>query len=94
MDMDMAYRFDLIAPEETFALHIDLRKGDTRMLFAGFIARRQPLRDRTLLYLFFAMPLMTLGVVWGIHWEALLLFIKGMRLRPKPPTEKSSASLT
>jgi DUF1365 family protein len=93
MDMDMAYSFDLIAPEETFALKIDLKKGDQRMLFAGFTAARKPLRDHTLLRLFFVMPLMTLGVVWGIHWEALLLFIKGMRLRPKPPTEKSSISL-
>ncbi len=93
MDMDMAYVFDLIAPADTFALKIDLKKGEQSMLFAGFTAKRQPLRDRTLLGLFFTMPLMTLGVVWGIHWEALLLFIKGMRLRPKPPTEKSSISL-
>ncbi|MCR6659307.1 MAG: DUF1365 domain-containing protein [Asticcacaulis sp.] len=93
MDMDMAYSFDLIAPEETFALKIDLKKGDQRVLFAGFTASRKPLRDHTLLYLFFAMPLMTIGVVWGIHWEALLLFLKGMRLRPKPPTEKSGVSL-
>ena len=93
MDMDMAYEFDLIAPEDTFALKIDLKKGDQKILYAGFTAARKPLRDRTLLYLFFAMPLMTLGVIWGIHWEALLLFIKGMRLRPKPPTEKSSISL-
>ncbi len=93
MDMDMAYSFELIAPEDVFTLKIDLKKGDQKMLFAGFAAQRKPLRDRTLLWLFFAMPLMTLGVVWGIHWEALLLFIKGMRLRPKPPTEKSSASI-
>ncbi|MGN6208788.1 DUF1365 domain-containing protein [Asticcacaulis sp.] len=94
MDMDMAYSFDLIVPDETFALKIDLKKGDQQVLFAGFTAIRKPLRDRTLLYLFFAMPLMTLGVVWGIHWEALLLFLKGIRLRPKPPTEKSSVSLS
>ena len=93
MDMDMAYTFDLIAPEETFALKIDLEKGDQKILFAGIKARRQLLRDRPLLYLFFAMPLMTLGVVWGIHWEALLLVLKGMHLRPKPPTKKSSISL-
>ena len=93
MDMDMAYAFDLTAPEDTFALKIDVKKGDQKMLFAGFTATRKPLHDRTLLWLFITMPLMTLGVVWGIHWEALLLFIKGMRLRPKPPTEKSSISL-
>ena len=93
MDMDMAYDFDLIAPAETFALKIDLKQDGTPMLFAGFTAKREPLCDRTLLWLFFAMPLMTLGVVIGIHWEALLLFAKGLRLKPKPPTERSQISV-
>ena len=97
MDMDMAYEFELIPPEDTFVLNIRLKQqvrgGSFRdMLFAGFTAKREPLRDTSLLWLFFAMPLMTLKVVWGIHWEAAILLFKGMRLRPKPPTEKSSAS--
>ncbi|MGA9658881.1 MAG: DUF1365 domain-containing protein [Asticcacaulis sp.] len=94
MAMDMAYEFDLIAPEDTFALKINLKKANKRMLFAGFTATRQPLNDGTLLRLFVTLPFMTLGVVVGIHWEALLLFIKGMRLKPKPPTLKSSVSLS
>jgi DUF1365 family protein len=39
------------------------------------------------------MPLMTLKVVAGIHWEALLIALKGIGLKPKPPTEKSSVSV-
>ena len=97
MDMDMAYDFDLIAPDDRFGLRIDLKKkqadGFERYLFAGFTAERRPLADATLMRLFFAMPLMTLKVVLGIHWEALLLASKGLRLKPKPPTERSSVSL-
>jgi uncharacterized protein len=97
MDMDMAYEFELIPPEDSFVLNIrlkqEVRGGRFRdMLFAGFTAKREALRDSALLRHFFAMPLMTLNVVWGIHWEAAILFLKGVRLRPKPPTEKSSAS--
>lgn len=97
MDMDMAYDFNLTAPGDHFALKIDLQKkmdgGLQRYLFAGFSAERKALADRELLRLFFAMPLMTLKVVLGIHWEALLIALKGIRLRPKPPTERSSVSL-
>lgn len=99
MDMNMAYEFDLIAPESTFALKIQLRQQQNDrslkdMLFAGFTAEYEPLRDAALARLFVLMPLMTLGVVAGIHWEALLLFAKGMRLKPKPPTAKSSVSVS
>ena len=92
----MAYDFDLTQPGETFALKIRLRRhtaeGARDMLFAGFTARRTPISDRALWKLFWAMPLMTLKVVAGIHWEALQIWLKGIRLRPKPPTEKSSVS--
>ncbi len=98
MDMNMAYEFDLTAPEETFLLNIRLKQAQPdrsfkAMLFAGFTAKRQPMTDAALLWLFFAMPLMTLGVVIGIHWEALQLFLKGIRLRPKPETKKSGISI-
>jgi DUF1365 family protein len=92
MDMDMAYRFDLTAPEERFVLQIRLNRAETPMLFAGFTAQRRTLDDAQLLRLFFVMPFLTLKVVLGIHWEALLLFAKGLRLKPKPPTQKSSVS--
>ncbi len=90
---DMAYAFDLTAPEDRFVLNIHLTKGSSqKMLFAGFTAERRALSDKTLLSLFAAMPLMTLKVVWGIHWEALKIGLKGIGLKPKPPTPKSSVS--
>lgn len=94
---DMAYDFDLTAPEDTFVLKIRLRKVEDRtstdMLFAGFTACHEPLTDAALWRRFWAMPLMTLKVVAGIHWEALLIALKGIGLKPKPPTEKSSVSV-
>ena len=91
---DMAYDFDLTAPEGRFALNIRLVKSASqKMLFASFVAERRPLSDKTLLSLFAGMPLMTLKVVWGIHWEALKIWLKGIGLKPKPPTPKSSVSL-
>ena len=88
-----SYDFDLIAPAETFVLKIDLKNGDQKMLFAGFTARRQALTDKTLWRLFLGLPLMTVKVVAGIHWEALKIALKGIGLKPKPPTPKSGISV-
>jgi hypothetical protein len=88
-----SYDFDLIAPAETFALKIDLKKGEQRMLFAGFTAQREALTDKALWCLFLGLPLMTLKVVAGIHWEALKIALKGIGLKPKPPTPKSGISV-
>ena len=91
---DMAYDFDLTAPLERFILNIRLTRAQTqKMLFAGFTADRRPLTDAVLGKLCADMPLMTLKVVWGIHWEALKIWLKGIGLKPKPPTPKSSVSL-
>jgi len=90
---DMAYDFDLTAPEDRFALNIRLvKEGSQKILFASFVAERRPLSDRLLWSLFAGMPLMTLKVVWAIHWEALKIALKGIALKPKPPTPKSSVS--
>lgn len=88
-----SYDFDLIAPDETFILKIDLKKGEQRMLFAGFTARREALSDSVLWRLFLGLPLMTFMVVAGIHWEAVKIMLKGIGLKPKPPTPKSGISV-
>ncbi|MFT3997171.1 MAG: DUF1365 domain-containing protein, partial [Asticcacaulis sp.] len=97
MDMDMAYRFDLTPPEERFALRILLEQvgpqGHTKMLTASFIARREPLSDAVLMRYFLSMPLMTLKVVWGIHWEALKLWLKGVKYRPGPKEAPTAFSI-
>ncbi|MDI7775858.1 DUF1365 domain-containing protein [Asticcacaulis sp. EMRT-3] len=93
MDMDMTYRFDLNAPDERFWLNIrvDQQKTDTPMLFAAFTAVRRPLKDAELWRLFIVMPLLTLKVVAGIHWEAVLLLAKGLRLKPDPKKAAAAA---
>ncbi len=51
------------------------------MLYAAFAGKARPFSDATLLRLFFTHPLMTFKVTAGIHWEALRLIAKGIRIR-------------
>jgi DUF1365 family protein len=42
------------------------------------------LSDRAFVAAFLGFPLLTLKVIAGIHWEALLLWLKGMKIKQRP----------
>lgn len=77
------YRFSVRPPAQNVFLGITLSNAQGGLLTAYFDAERRPLTDRTLAKLLLAYPFMTAKVVAGIHWEALLLWLKGV-----PPTLK------
>ncbi|NIZ03850.1 DUF1365 domain-containing protein [Thalassospira lucentensis] len=87
IDMEADYHFRIAMPDDTVAVAI--RETDSKGVFltAAFTGDRNALSDRNLLSAFIRYPLMTLKVVAGIHWEALLLWRKGMKFhkRPAPP---------
>jgi hypothetical protein len=86
------YRFRLSPPSDSFDLVICKHTAGETDFVATLNAERRPLTDAALMRLFFAMPLMTLGVVAAIHWEALRLWIKGARLHARPPGPRASIS--
>lgn len=87
------YRFRLSAPGTRFKLVIVKEIGGLPDFVASLTARRLPLTDGHLLRLSFAMPLMTLGVVAAIHWEALRLWIKGAPFGARPAGPKAGMSV-
>jgi DUF1365 family protein len=74
------YRFTIRPPGEGVFTGIVLTTAEGPLLSAWFEGKRRALNDRELLKLVLAYPLMTTKVVVGIHWEALLLWLKGIPL--------------
>lgn len=81
--MEGRYRFSIRPPSENVFLGVTLSDDEGGLLTAFFEGEKRQLTDATLLKLLLAYPFMTAKVVVGIHWEALLLWLKGV-----PPTLK------
>ena len=93
MDMTLRYAFRVRHEAEKLSIVIDTYDGDSLLLTARHSARRIELTDGALLRAFFALPFQTLGVIVGIHWEALKLCLKGFRLRARPPPPKNPVTV-
>lgn len=87
MAMGMDYRFRIGLPGDNVAVHITGSDGQGPLIVASFSGKRRALTDAALGRAFLSYPMLTLKVIAGIHWEALLLWAKGVRLqkRPAPP---------
>lgn len=82
MDMDMTYDFRVVAPAEAAVIAMQVSDPAGPMLSATFAGKRERLTTAGLLKAWLAHPLLTLKVIAGIHWEALKLLAKGVKLRP------------
>jgi uncharacterized protein len=85
MPMDLAYAFQLTPPDEKLGLLIRVSDGQGLLLTAAHSAQRVAFADTALLRAFLTHPLQVARVLGGIHWEALRLWRKGLRLKPRPP---------
>ncbi len=78
------YDFTIARPGDELKLGIRLTDSNGPSFNAWFSGHRQELTDSALLRSFFSLPLLPLKVIGGIHWEALKLWFKGMRLQTRP----------
>ncbi len=85
MEMAMRYDFRVIPPAQSVSITVNAGDPDGLLIATCFAGRRTVLSDRTLARTLAAYPLLTLKVIAGIHWEALLLLLKGLRLTRRPP---------
>jgi DUF1365 family protein len=83
------YRFRLSPPEEGLSVLIRQSVAEGEVLVASLVGRRAPLTDGGILRAVLRHPLVTLKVIGAIHWQALLLWRKGVPLHrhPPPPTQ-------
>ena len=93
MDMGLDYRFTVRPPADAVSIAVAVDDAEGLILSTAFTGSRRPLTDATLLGAWASHPLLTLKVIAGIHWEALKLLLKGIRVRSRPPAPRNAATL-
>ena len=82
-DLDLEFDFRFHLPGERLQVFIDDYRGEERELISILTGKSVPLTDRNLLSFSLKYPFLTLQVIIGIHWQALLLWLKGLTARRK-----------
>jgi hypothetical protein len=83
VEMAMRYHFRVLPPGDSVKLRILETDREGPLLAATFNGRRRALNTVQLLRAFFVLPIVTLKIITAIHWEALRLWLKGVRLVPR-----------
>lgn len=76
--LELNFDFQLRVPDKTLEVRIDDRDGESRVLLSTLTGCRTELNNRNLARLTALFPLVTLKVIWLIHWQALRLWLKGV----------------
>jgi DUF1365 family protein len=84
IEAEATYRFRLNDPDERLSVLIREEIGAGPLLIATLTGERRPLTDKQLAVHAFSHPFLTQKVIASIHIEALKLWLKGIRLQPRP----------
>lgn len=83
-DIEGHYRFRFAYGEEKLGVWIDYYDRDGLLITTSMVGKRRTLNAAALLTCFFRYPLITLKVIGLIHYQALKLWLKGIRYRRRP----------
>lgn len=93
MDVAGRYRFTLRAPDEHLRVTIENWENGERTHLATIAAEQQAASTAALLRLALAQPFASIGVVFGIHWQAFKIWLRGAGYRRKPPAPPRPATI-
>jgi uncharacterized protein len=92
LSMDIRYEFRTHIPDEKLSITIVGSDPNGTVIAAAMIGDRRPLELKQLLLAVGLYPLLTLKVIAAIHWNALMLWAKGVPVHTKP--QPSSQAVT
>jgi len=83
-DVSGHYRFTLREPGETLDVVVENIKDGERTHLANIKARKLEATTANLMTLALKNPLSTIGVTFAIHWQALLIWMRGAKYHSRP----------
>ena len=93
MDLNSTYNFKILNPKEKLSVIIDQRDQTGKLLFASQDGKRLDFSAKNLLFSYLKHPLMTIKIILAIHFEALKLWLKGIKHIKKVIKIKNNISI-
>jgi DUF1365 family protein len=84
MGMNVTYEWLLTEPSDDLVVRINNSVDRERFFNATLILKRQQISGLSLARALVSFPFMTFRVIWGIHWQALKLWLKGCPVKTHP----------
>ena len=93
MDLSSKYYFKILDPHNKLSVVIDQRDKGGKLLFASQDGIRSELSSKNLILSYIKHPLMTFKIISAIHFEALRLWMKGIKLIKKGKKIKNNITI-
>jgi uncharacterized protein len=93
LDMNLRYEFRIKQPDEHISVSIRASSEHEPVMVATLTGTRREFSDLALLRALLATGAITIKVTAAIHWEGLRLWLKRVRLRPRPPAPASMTTI-
>lgn len=88
IEMDMHYHFTMSEPFNKMSWRIIEKQNGKPVLSATYLGHKQRFSSKNLLRFFLQIPFLTWKIMIGIHFEALRLWLKGLKYVPRRGHEK------
>jgi len=88
MAMETTYHFRVIPPADGINIAIRQEDADGLLFAAAFKGEKSPFNDRSLGRCLTAFPFLTIKIIAAIHWEAFLLWAKGLKVFRHTPASR------
>ena len=92
MDLNSTYNFKILKPGKKLSVIIDQRDNQGKLLFASQDGQKIELNSKNLIISYLKHPFMTFKIISAIHFEALRLWLKRIRLIKKVLRIKNNVS--
>jgi len=93
IEMECHYYFRVLKPSDKISVIIDQKDKDGKLLYASQDGKAKELNEKNLLFSYISHPLMTFKIIAAIHYEALKLWLKGIKVIKKKFKMKNNISI-
>ena len=88
IDMDTQFDFNLSVPNETLNIKIDDHQNGERFFISTLTGEKKTLNNLNTIWYALRFPLITLKVIMLIHYQALILWMKGLTYHKKTANQE------